>query len=89
MATPLTKLSKNKKLNKAKWTTLCDHAFSELKEALTRAPILVTPDSKLPFILQTDASATGLGYMLSQVNGKGEKHTPQRNCWQVKITTEL
>ena len=44
------------------------------QEALTRAPILVTPDWNLPFILQTDASATGLGYVLSQVNGKGEEH---------------
>ena len=53
------------------WTTKCDQAFLELKEALTRAPILMTPDWTLPFILQTDASSTGLGYVLSQVNSKG------------------
>ena len=35
---------------------------------------LVTPDWNLPFILQTNASATGLGYVLSQVNGKGEEN---------------
>ena len=35
---------------------------------------MVTPDWNLLFILQTDASATGLGYVLSQVNGKGEEH---------------
>ena len=74
MVTPLTELTKKRMPNKVKWTTQCDHAFSELKEALTRAPILVTPDWNLPFILQTDASATGLGYVLSQVNGKGEEH---------------
>ena len=72
MATPLTELTKKRMPNKVKWTTQCDHAFSELKEA--RAPILVTPDWNLPFILQTDASAIGLGYVPSQVNGKGEEH---------------
>ena len=35
---------------------------------------MVTPDWNLPFILQTDASATGLGYVLCQVNGNGEEH---------------
>ena len=56
------------------WTTKCDQAFLELKEALTRAPILMTPDWTLPFILQTDASSTGLGYVLSQDNSKGEEN---------------
>ena len=60
--------------NKVKWITQCDHTFSELREALTRAPILVTTDWNIPFILQMDASATGLGYVLSQVNEKGEEH---------------
>ena len=72
MATPLTELTKKRMHNKVKRTTQCDHAFSELKEALTIAPILVTSDWNLPFILQMDASAAGLGYVLSQVNGKGE-----------------
>ena len=49
-------------------------AFIEIKEVLTRAPISVTPDWTKPFILQTDASAFELGYVLSQIDGTGEEH---------------
>ena len=74
VAAPLSELTRKNMPKKVIWTTKCDQAFLELKEALTRAPILMTPDWTLPFILQTDASSTGLGYVLSQVNSKGEEH---------------
>ena len=74
VAAPLSELTRKNMPKKVIWTTKCDQAFLELKEALTRAPILMTPDWTLPFILQTDASSTGLGYVLSQVNFKGEEH---------------
>ena len=35
--------------------------------------MLITPDWDKPFILQTDAFATGLGYVLSQINADGEE----------------
>ena len=73
VATPLSELTRKNITKKVIWTTKCDQAFLELKEALTRAPILMTPDWTLPFILQTDASSTALGYVLSQVNSKGEE----------------
>ena len=57
-----------------KWYEKCDKAFIELKEVPTRAPILVVPDWTKPLILQTDASAFGLGYVLSQIDGTGEEH---------------
>ena len=57
-----------------KWNEKCDKAFIELKEILTRAPILVMPDWSKPFILQTDALAFGLGYVLSQIDGIGKEH---------------
>ena len=57
------------------WTSQCEKAFSQLKQAFTKAPVLITPDWDKPFILQTDTSATGLGYVLSQINADGEEHS--------------
>lgn len=51
------------------WTSECQIAFSTLKQKLTQAPILVYPwfDSAAPpFILQTGASAVGIGCVLEQ-----------------------
>ena len=57
-----------------KWNEKCDKAFIELKEVLTRAPILVTPDWTKPFILKTDTSAFGLGYDRGRIDGTGKEH---------------
>ena len=57
-----------------KWNEKCDKAFIELKEVLTHAPILIMPDWTKPFILQTDVSAFGMGYVLSQIDGTEEEH---------------
>ena len=57
-----------------RWMPDCEHAFCELKRRLTSAPILVFPDFSKPFILDTDASATGLGAVLSQVGDDGREH---------------
>ena len=54
------------------WTEACADAFKELKHRLTTAPILAFPDYNLPFILDTDASGTGIGAVLSQVQ-EGEE----------------
>lgn len=50
----------------AEWTTQCQDAFDRLKSALTSAPILGYADYTKPFIVETDASASGLGAILSQ-----------------------
>ena len=60
--------------NKAVWGESCQEAFQQVKRALTVAPVLVKPDWSKPFILQTDASAYGLGYVLSQLDSQGEEH---------------
>ena len=49
-------------------------SISAVKKSPNLAPVLVTPDWSKPFILQTDASAYGLGYMLSQLDSQGEEH---------------
>jgi hypothetical protein len=54
------------------WTEDHEISFERLKAALTRAPVLSYPDIKQGnFILDTDASNTGIGGVLSQIqNGQ-------------------
>uniref|UniRef100_A0AAV2KGL3 ribonuclease H n=1 Tax=Knipowitschia caucasica TaxID=637954 RepID=A0AAV2KGL3_KNICA len=44
-----------------------------LKAALTAAPILAYPHVDLPYVVDTDASGTGIGAVLSQQGGEGER----------------
>ena len=55
------------------WDEACQAAFSGLKEALVKAPVLPYPDPKLPYLLDTDASAEGVGAVLSQVKDGAER----------------
>jgi len=53
------------------WTPNCDETFKQVKCALSGAPVLAYPDvssNANPFVLQTDASAYGLGAVLEQRN---------------------
>ena len=69
IAAPLTHLTEKK--TAFQWTSDCQTAFDELKEALCEAPILAYPSSVGQFIVDTDASNIGIGGVLSQVqNGK-------------------
>lgn len=71
IAKPLHKLTE--KGTQLSWSEACETAFRELKLALTQAPILVYPKSEGLYILDTDASAVGLGAVLAQVQGGAEK----------------
>ncbi|KAK7915940.1 hypothetical protein WMY93_011701 [Mugilogobius chulae] len=62
----LTNLTKKNVPNKVRWTEECEQAFNDLKEAVCTEPVLASPDFSQPFILQTDASQTGLGAVLLQ-----------------------
>jgi len=57
-----------------KWTDECEQAFLQLKGCLTSAPVLAMPDWTKPFILDTDASDTGIGAVLSQCQSDGSEH---------------
>src|SRR5437868_10660893 len=50
------------------WTNKQQQAFDYLKKRLMEAPILQYPDFTRLFVLYTDASGTGLGAVLSQID---------------------
>ena len=58
------------------WTDECQAAFDELRQRLTSAPVLAYPDFSRPFVLDTDASDTGIGAVLSQVDTEGRELSP-------------
>lgn len=55
------------------WSTDCEESFKTLKEALAQAPVLDFADFALPFRVYTDASLTGLGAVLAQVQDGKER----------------
>ena len=65
--------SRAKQLFKSLWTTKCQEAFELLKEKLTSAPVLGYADFSSPFIVETDASALGLGAVLYQQQGEKKR----------------
>lgn len=64
IAKPLTQLLK--KHNIFSWSPAADKAFHVLKEALVSALVLAIPDLSKTFILETDASDSGIGTILQQ-----------------------
>ena len=70
-----------KKNNVYQWLPEHQMAFDKVKEILTseNGPILAQFDPKLPVTLITDASRTGLGYILAQDDGLGG-HTRLITC---------
>jgi hypothetical protein len=64
IATPLHQLTE--KTSQFLWTESCQAAFEVLKKRLTQAPVLCYPSFDKTFILQTDASAVGIGAVLEQ-----------------------
>ena len=55
------------------WSEECQIAFDILKKRLTSAPVLTYPCPGEVFILDTNASSTGLGAVLSQVQNGEER----------------
>ena len=64
LAEPLIRLTR--KSVRFEWDADCEDAFRGLRDALIEHPILTYPDFTQKFLLTTDASATGLGAVLSQ-----------------------
>ncbi|KAK3569659.1 hypothetical protein QTP86_002643 [Hemibagrus guttatus] len=75
VAGPLTSLLRRQP-KKLSWMDQACTAFLQLKERFTTAPILRHPDPELPFVVEVDASCSGLGAVLSQWHGKPGKLHP-------------
>jgi len=73
IAAPLTDATRKGNQNEIVWNENRDNAFQELKRRISTPPILKLPDVTKPFILQTDASHTGIGAVLLQEDAAGEK----------------
>ena len=56
------------------WSDECANSFTEVKNHLIEAPVLVHYDPKLPVRLAGDVSNYGIGAVLSHVDGKGQEH---------------
>ncbi|XP_018561738.1 uncharacterized protein LOC108903881 [Anoplophora glabripennis] len=69
---PLTSLLQKDK--KYKWTSECQEAFSAVQDLVSQPLVLHRPDFDKPFILNTDASETGLGAVLYQEGENNAKH---------------
>ncbi|KAL0168516.1 hypothetical protein M9458_036738, partial [Cirrhinus mrigala] len=63
----------NTRLN---WSSDALRAFQDLRQRFTTAPILRHPDPQQPFIVEADASSTGVGAVLSQRQGQPSKTYP-------------
>ena len=78
IASPLTNLTK--KNQKFVWTDKCQSAFERLKEALVSATVLAYRTREGKFVLDTDASSTAIGAVLSQIQGGEEKVIAYARC---------
>ncbi|KAA3465913.1 DNA/RNA polymerases superfamily protein [Gossypium australe] len=64
IATPMTRLLQ--KDVKFEWSEKCQQSFDQLKALLTKAPVLVQPESSKEFVIYSDVSLNGLGCVLMQ-----------------------
>jgi hypothetical protein len=58
---------------KFEWSEPQQKAFDELKQAVTKQPVLILPDLDQPFVVTTDASGYAVGATLSQDRGAGQQ----------------
>ncbi|KAK3528603.1 hypothetical protein QTP70_005000 [Hemibagrus guttatus] len=75
IANSLTSLLRNKPKSLL-WSPSAEEAFTTLKKAFTTALLLVHPDPNKPFIVEVDASMTGVGAVLSQQQGNPSRLHP-------------
>ncbi|XP_047234893.1 uncharacterized mitochondrial protein AtMg00860-like isoform X1 [Girardinichthys multiradiatus] len=69
IAAPLTALTSSKVT--FSWSSEAEAVFQDLKKKFSQAPILVHPDPSKQFIMEVDASDTGVGAVFSQNSESG------------------
>ncbi|KAK3532190.1 hypothetical protein QTP86_009293 [Hemibagrus guttatus] len=88
VAAPLTSLLRGKP-KKLDWMDQARAAFQRLKDCFTTAPILCHPDPDRPFMVEVDASSSGLGAVFSQRHGDpGKVHPCAFYSWKL-MTAEV
>lgn len=65
-AAPLTDRTGSRCPNKIRWTAEAVAAFKDIRQSLSKDPVLHSPNFTKDFTLQTDASERGLGAVLLQ-----------------------
>ncbi|KAI2667413.1 Transposon Tf2-6 polyprotein [Labeo rohita] len=75
VAAPLTAMVK-RGTSRLTWSQPAIQAFNDLHQRFTTAPILHHPDPDRPFVVEVDASSTGVGAVLSQRQGEPSKMFP-------------
>ena len=63
---PLTELIKKNSPEDVQWDVRTKLAFQKFKQMLVSTSLMQNPDFTRTFVLQTDASGTGVGAVLSQ-----------------------
>ena len=71
LAQPLNNLLRHS--TKWNWSKACENAFQQLKQKLASADVLVHYDTNLPLKLACDASAYGVGAVISHVFPNGQE----------------
>uniref|UniRef100_A0A3B3IPI7 Gypsy retrotransposon integrase-like protein 1 n=1 Tax=Oryzias latipes TaxID=8090 RepID=A0A3B3IPI7_ORYLA len=74
IASPLTRLTST--THPFAWSSEAQQAFDKLKDLFVSAPILIQPDPSRQFIVEVDASDTGVGAVLSQKEASTDKLKP-------------
>lgn len=69
VAAPITELLQ--KGTKFHWDQSQQQAFEQLKDAISKEPVLTLPDPSRPYVVTTDASGFAVGATLSQDVGRG------------------
>ena len=66
------------------WSSECEQAFAQAKKLLSSAEVLAHYNPSLPLRLATDASAYGIGAVISQMAPSDQLPMPHKHCRTVR-----